>query len=134
MQPIFTDRAPAAIGPYSQAVEAKGFIFCSGQVGIVPEEGVLVRGDAGAQTQQIMENLASVLRAADLSFADVAKTTVYLLDMSDFGAVNAVYGQYFNDSKPARATVAVSALPLGARVEIDAIAVRPGDDTFRSTR
>lgn len=125
MQPIFTDRAPAAIGPYSQAVEAKGFIFCSGQVGIVPEEGVLVKGDAGAQTQQIMENLASVLRAADLSFADVAKTTVYLLDMSDFAAVNAVYGQYFNDSKPARATVAVSALPLGARVEIDAIAVRP---------
>ncbi len=125
MQPIFTDRAPAAIGPYSQAIEAKGFIFCSGQVGIVPEEGVLVKGDAGAQTQQIMENLASVLRAADLSFADVAKTTVYLLDMSDFAAVNAVYGQYFNDSKPARATVAVSALPLGARVEIDAIAVRP---------
>lgn len=126
MQSIFTERAPAAIGPYSQAVEANGFVFCSGQVGIVPEDGVLVDGDAGAQTQQVMENLGTVLRAADLSFSDVAKTTVYLLEMSDFPAVNAVYGQYFNDSKPARATVAVSALPLGARVEIDAIAVRPG--------
>lgn len=125
MQSIFTQRAPAAIGPYSQAIEVNGFIFCSGQVGIVPDSGKLVDGDAGAQTQQIMENLGTVLRAADLSFADVAKTTIYLLDMGDFAMVNAVYAQYFNDSKPARATVAVSALPLGAKVEIDATAVRP---------
>ncbi|MDQ6932404.1 MAG: RidA family protein [Candidatus Eremiobacteraeota bacterium] len=125
MHAIFTERAPAAIGPYSQAVEVNGLVFCSGQVGIVPEAGTLVDGDAGAQTQQIMDNLGSVLRAADLSFADVAKTTMYLLDMSDFPTVNAVYAQYFSGSKPARATVAVSALPLGARVEIDATAVRP---------
>ncbi len=125
MQSIFTQRAPAAIGPYSQAIEVNGLVFCSGQVGIVPESGKLVDGDAGAQTQQIMENLGTVLRAADLSFADVAKTTLYLLDMGDFAMVNAVYAQYFNDSKPARATVAVSALPLGAKVEIDATAVRP---------
>ncbi len=125
MKAISTERAPAAIGPYNQGIEANGIIFCSGQVAIVPEVGKLLDGDAGAQTQQIMENLGAVLRAADLSFADVAKTTIFLLDMSDYTAVNAVYGEYFNDWKPARATVAVTALPLGARVEIEAIAVRP---------
>ncbi|MDQ6826515.1 MAG: Rid family detoxifying hydrolase [Candidatus Eremiobacteraeota bacterium] len=122
---IFSQDAPQAIGPYSQAFESKGLVFCSGQVGIVPAQGKLIQGDAGVQTQQVMENLGAVLRAADLSFADVAKTTLYLVDMSDFAAVNAVYAQYFNETKPARATLAVSALPLGARVEIEAIAVRP---------
>jgi 2-iminobutanoate/2-iminopropanoate deaminase len=99
-------------------------VFCSGQVAIDPATGKLADGDVEAQTRQVLENLGSVLRAAGLGHGDVVKTTIFLLDMNDFGRVNAVYGRYFGRSAPARSTVAVAALPLGAKVEIEAIAVR----------
>jgi 2-iminobutanoate/2-iminopropanoate deaminase len=120
--------APAAIGPYSQAqvVRLHGgnkLVATAGQVALDPATGELVPGDVGAQTEQVMSNLAAVLRGAGLSLADVIKTTVYLVDMADFQAMNQVYGSHFTASPPARSTVAVAALPRNARVEIDAIAV-----------
>jgi 2-iminobutanoate/2-iminopropanoate deaminase len=123
--PVHSDQAPRAIGPYSQGVEAKAgrLVFLSGQIPLEPKTGELVAGDISVQTERVMENLGAVLRAASLGFADVARCTIYLLDLSEFAAVNAVYGRYFASSPPARATVQVSALPRGARVEIDAIAV-----------
>ncbi len=122
MNVIATDQAPAAIGPYSQAVQAAGFLFCSGQIPLDPATGELVRGDIQRETEQVMENLRAVLAAAGCGFAQVLRTTIYLVDMADFPAVNEVYGRYFADTKPARASVAVAALPKGARVEIDAVA------------
>ena len=120
---IHTTAAPAAIGPYSQAIAAGGFVFASGQIALDPRSGALVEGDVEAQTRQVAANLGAVLAAAGLSFADVVKTTVFLVDMNDFSAVNAVYGESFSgETPPARSTVAVLALPRGARVEIDAIA------------
>ncbi|HTD37291.1 MAG TPA: Rid family detoxifying hydrolase [Candidatus Limnocylindrales bacterium] len=122
---IHTVAAPEAIGPYSQAVGAGGYVFTSGQIGLDPSSGQLVEGGIEAQTRQVMANLAAVLAAAGLTFADVVKTTIFLIDMADFSAVNGVYGESFEDGpKPARSTVAVAALPRGARVEIEAIALR----------
>lgn len=122
MEVIATDRAPAAIGPYSQAVRCGGLVFCSGQIPLIPATGELLSGDIRIETKQVMENLAAVLTAAGSDFGRVVKTTIYLTDMADFPVVNEVYGSYFSDHKPARATVAVAALPRGARVEIEAIA------------
>jgi 2-iminobutanoate/2-iminopropanoate deaminase len=117
--------APRAIGPYSQAIAVPPgrMVFLSGQVALDPATGELVPGDVTAQTAQVMKNLGAVLAAAELSFDHLVRCTIYLVDLDDFGAVNAVYGQAFRGAPPARATVQVSALPRGARVEIDAIAV-----------
>jgi len=119
---IQTDRAPKAIGPYSQAIRSGDLVFCSGQVAIDPASGALVAGDAAEQTRQAIRNLAAVLEAAGLSLSHVVKTTIFLVSMDDFAAVNAVYAESFAADPPARATIAVAALPLGARVEIEAIA------------
>ncbi len=123
MKIIATDQAPAAIGPYSQAVQAGGMLFCSGQIPLDPATGELVSGDIGLETRRVMENLRGVLTAAGCGFDQVVRTTIYLVDMADFPVVNEVYGDYFPAAKPARATVAVAALPKGVRVEIDAVAV-----------
>jgi 2-iminobutanoate/2-iminopropanoate deaminase len=122
MKPVTSLSAPTAIGPYSQAIDAGDFVFLSGQVPIDPRTGELVTGDIGVQTDRVLDNLGAVLEAAGCSFADVVKTTIYLMDLGDFQAVNATYAKRFNEAPPARATVQVSALPKGARVEIDAIA------------
>lgn len=121
---ISTGDAPKAIGPYSQAIQAGGLLFCSGQIPLDPKSGDMVgASDVRAQTKRVMENLGAVLRAGGASFASVVKTTIYLADLQDFGTVNEIYGSYFQDAPPARATVQVAALPKGALVEIDAIAV-----------
>lgn len=122
MKIIATDQAPAAIGPYSQAVQAAGLVFCSGQIPLDPTSGELVSGDIRLETRRVMENLKGVLQAAGCGFGQVVRTTIYLVDMADFPVVNEVYGEYFPTEKPARATVAVAALPRGVRVEIDAVA------------
>jgi 2-iminobutanoate/2-iminopropanoate deaminase len=119
---IETDQAPAAIGPYSQAVECGGFVFASGQIPLEPSSGQVVEGGVEEQTERVMQNLSAVLRAAGTSLDRVVKTTIYLLDLNDFAAVNQVYAHHFDADPPARATVQVAALPKGARVEIDAIA------------
>jgi 2-iminobutanoate/2-iminopropanoate deaminase len=119
---ISTAQAPAAIGPYSQAIRADGYLFCSGQLGLDPATGDFVAGDVGAQAEQALRNLGAVLEAAGLTFEDVVKTTIFLADMADFAAVNGVYGRFVTDPPPARSTVAVAALPKGGRVEIEATA------------
>jgi 2-iminobutanoate/2-iminopropanoate deaminase len=119
---ITTPEAPAAIGPYSQAIAADGLLFCSGQLGLDPATGDFVAPDVEAQAARAMLNLGNVLEAAGCTFADVVKTTVFLADMADFAAVNAVYGRFVTDPPPARSTVQVAALPKGGRVEIEAIA------------
>jgi len=122
MKAISTSDAPAAIGPYSQAIRSGDLLFLSGQVPIDPKTGEIVAGDISVQTERVLDNLAAVLAAGGASFADVVKTTIYLTDLGDFQAVNQTYAKRFSDAPPARATVQVSALPKGARVEIDAIA------------
>jgi 2-iminobutanoate/2-iminopropanoate deaminase len=122
MKAISTPQAPAAIGPYSQAIQSGDLVFLSGQVPIDPATGELVAGDIAVQTERVLDNLAAVLAAAGCTFADVAKTTIYLVDLGDFQVVNQTYAKRFSAAPPARATVQVSALPKGARVEIDAIA------------
>jgi 2-iminobutanoate/2-iminopropanoate deaminase len=122
-QIVQTERAPKAIGPYSQAVVAGGFVFASGQIPIDPQTGEFVAGGISEQTEQVLHNLAEVLAAAGSSFAQVVKTTVYLADMNDFAAMNEVYGRYFTTEPPARATVQAARLPRDARVEIDVIAM-----------
>ncbi len=122
---VQTDAAPRAIGPYSQAVIANGFVFCSGQIPLDPETGAVVEGDVRAQTGRVMKNLAAVLAASGASFDRVVKTTIFLKDLSDFAAVNEVYGGYFTGAVPARATVEVSRLPRDVRVEIDMVAALP---------
>lgn len=121
---IATDGAPAAIGPYSQAIRAGCFVFCAGQLGLDPATGELVEG-VEAQTDRALKNLEAVLAADGLGFADVVKTTIFVLDMGDFQLVNGVYAKYMPEPFPARSTVAVAALPRGGRVEIEAIAHRP---------
>lgn len=121
--PVSTPDAPAAIGPYSQAVVHGGLVYCSGQIAIDPATGQVVAGDVAAQTAQVLTNLRAVLEAASSSTALVLKTTVYLRDMADFAAMNAVYAEYFPEPSPARATVAVAGLPRDVRVEIDCVAV-----------
>ena len=120
--PVHSDRAPAAIGPYSQAVRRGDTVFLSGQIPLDPATGTLVAGDVSVQTQRVVDNLAAILAAAGASFADVVRTTVYLLDMNDFAAMNAVYGAAMPTPPPARSTVQVSRLPRDVRVEIDVIA------------
>ena len=121
---VSPSNAPAALGPYSQATDAEGVVFCSGQVGIDPATKKLADGIEG-QTEQALRNLAAVLGAAGLGLADVVKTTIWLTDAADFTAVNAVYARHFDEPAPARSTPIVSALPLqGARISIEAIAVR----------
>lgn len=119
---IRTDKAPAPIGPYSQAILAGNELFCSGQIAIDPATGELTGNDAAAQAEQVLKNIGAILEAAQLSYADVVKTTIFLIDMNDFTSVNEVYAKYFDSTKPARSTVAVAALPKNARVEIEAIA------------
>jgi 2-iminobutanoate/2-iminopropanoate deaminase len=121
---IHTDEGPAALGPYSQAVDTGDFVFLSGQVGLDPATGKLVDEDVSGQTHRAMRNLKAVLAAADLNFGHVVKTTIYLTTMDDFQAVNAPYSEYFSDAPPARATIAVAGLPIGALVEIEMIAKR----------
>ncbi len=122
---VTSPSAPAAIGPYSQAIRAGSFVFLSGQIPLDPATGALVQGDIAAQTTRVMENLRAVLAAAGCTFADVVRTTIYLVDLTHFATVNETYGRFFAAPFPARATVQVSALPKGAQVEIDAIASRP---------
>ena|SRR5215469_1263964 len=117
--------APAAIGPYSQAIAAGTLLFCSGQLPIAPITGDLVGGDISAQTRQVFENMGAVLKSGGSSFAQVVKTTVFLTDLSDFGAMNRIYGEFFPDAAPARSTIQVAALPKGARIEIEAVALKP---------
>lgn len=121
---IFTEKAPAAIGPYSQAIEANGMVFMSGQIPVNPATGEFVEGGIVEQTTQVFENIKNVLAEAGLTTANVVKTTVFLADMSFFADMNAVYAKYFDGAFPARSAVAVKALPKGALVEIECIAVR----------
>jgi len=123
-QAVSTPQAPAAIGPYSQAISAGNFVFTSGQIPLDPATQAMVTGDVRAQAERVMENLAAVLAAAGATFAQVVKTTIYLADLADFAVVNEVYGKRFSGAPPARSTVQVAALPKGARVEIDLIAMK----------
>ena len=122
---IATDQAPAAVGPYSQAVRVGDFVFTAGQIALDPATGQLVADDIEAQTRQVLANLSAVLEAAGTSLSNVVKTTVFLADMAEFKAMNAVYAEFFSEGPPARSTVQVAALPLGARVEIEAVAIVP---------
>jgi 2-iminobutanoate/2-iminopropanoate deaminase len=122
-QIVSTPAAPAAIGPYSQAVKAQGLVFASGQIPLDPATGQIVEGDIQAQTKRVMENLGAVLAAAGSSFDRVVKSTIYLTNLGDFAKVNETYGSYFPSEPPARATVQVAALPRGVSVEIDVIAL-----------
>ncbi|MCK6536932.1 MAG: RidA family protein [Polyangiaceae bacterium] len=126
-QVISSPNAPAAIGPYSQAVASGDWLFLSGQIPLDPATGELVSGDIEVETRRVLDNLSFVLQAAGASFADLVKTTIYLTNLGDFAAVNRVYAERFGDSPPARATVQVAALPKGARVEIDGIARIPNE-------
>jgi 2-iminobutanoate/2-iminopropanoate deaminase len=125
MRAITTKTAPAAIGPYSQAVQASGFIFLSGQIPLDPGTGQMVQGDIGAQTERVLDNIGAILQAAGCTFAHVVKTTIFLSDMNDFQAVNDVYARRFPQNPPARSTVQAAALPRGAKVEIEAVACLP---------
>ena len=124
---IETNQAPAAIGPYSQAMQAGELVFLSGQIPLEPVTGELVAGGIEAQTRQVMSNLAAVLAAAGLDYACLVKTTIYLVDLGDFATVNRIYGECFGPVPPARATVQVAALPKGALIEIEGVAVKNGD-------
>ena len=124
MKPVSADGAPKALGPYSQAIDAGTLVCCSGQVGLDPATAKLVDGGIEAETARAIENLRAVLAAAGLGLGDVVKTTVFMVDLGEFAAMNAVYARYFAAPYPARATVQVAALPAKARVEIEAVAVR----------
>ena len=119
---ISTDKAPAAIGPYSQAVLACDLLFCSGQIALDPATGEMIQGDVVLQAERVMANIAAVLAAAGTGFDNVIKTTIFLVEMGDFAAVNEAYGRCFGEHKPARSTVAVKCLPRGALVEIEVVA------------
>lgn len=121
--PIHSDRAPAAVGPYSQAIRAGNLLFCAGQIPLDPGTGERVEGDVRVQTRQVLDNLQAVLEAAGASLSQVVKTTVFLVDLADFAAMNEIYAGRFRTPFPARSTIQVAALPKGARVEIEAIAV-----------
>jgi len=125
LKQISTDKAPAAIGPYSQGIVTNGFVFTAGQIALDPVAGKIVEGGIVDQTERVMQNLQEVLRAAGASWDDVVKTNVYLHDLSDFPTVNEIYGRWLGKARPARSTVQVPGLPRGALVEIDAIAVVP---------
>lgn len=123
---IATQKAPAAVGPYSQAVQVGDLIYTAGQIPLVPETGKLIEGGVEAQTRQVMQNLANVLEAAGSSLAYVVKTTIFVTNLADFAAINEVYGSFFASNPPARSTVQVAALPLGASIEIEAVAIKTG--------
>ena len=121
---IATSEAPAAVGPYSQAVAVGEMLFCAGQIPLDPSTGALIDGDITAQTTRVLQNIDAVLRANAMTFADVVKSTVFLVDLNEFAAMNAVYAKFFAEPFPGRTTVQVAALPKGAAVEIEVIAVR----------
>lgn len=125
-QPVVSNQAPAAIGPYSQAVRVGDWVFLSGQIPLHPQTGEVIVDNIESATARVMENLGAVLIAAGLTFDHVIKTTIYLTDLGDFASVNAVYGTYFPENPPARATVQVAALPRGVSIEIDAVACADG--------
>ena len=125
MKTIHTDDAPQAIGPYAQATVGGGFVWCSGQVAIVPATGKLLDGDVQAETRQALKNLTAVLEAAGSSLENVLRCTVYLKDMNDFKAMNEIYGDVFSAHKPARAAIEIARLPLDAAVEISCVALAP---------
>jgi 2-iminobutanoate/2-iminopropanoate deaminase len=130
---ISTSEAPAAIGPYSQAVRSGNFLFCSGQIPLDPKSGQIVPGDIAAQTRRVLDNVGAVLKAEGLTFENVVKTTIFLTDLGDFQTVNETYGSYFKRQPPARSTVQVSALPKGAKVEIEVIAVADEGESSEET-
>ena len=123
-QVVATENAPAAIGPYSQAVRVGPTLYCSGQIPLDPATGLLVSGPIEDQTRRVLDNLGAVLKAAEMGFGDVVKVTVYLKDLNNYGAMNAVYAEYFSEAKPARAAVEVSRLPKDVGIEIECIAVK----------
>jgi 2-iminobutanoate/2-iminopropanoate deaminase len=125
LQTIQTDKAPAAIGPYSQGVVANGFLFTAGQIALDPASGQIVDGDVVVQSEQVFKNLAAILDAAGVTWADVVKATVFLMDMRDFPRMNEVYARIMGDARPARSTVQVSGLPRGVIVEIDLVVAIP---------
>jgi 2-iminobutanoate/2-iminopropanoate deaminase len=122
LQSVHTERAPRAIGPYSQAVIVDGWVFCSGQIALDPATGEVVSGDVAAQTERVLKNLTAVLEASGVKLDRVVKTTVFLANMADFAAMNEVYGKHFGEHRPARATVAAAGLPRGVAVEIECVA------------
>jgi len=122
---IATDKAPKAIGPYSQGVKAGGLVFFSGQIPLDPATGEIAGKDIKEQTERVMENIAALLAAAGLDFRDVVKSTIYLTDLADFGVVNEIYGRSFPEAQPARSTIEVKGLPRGAGVEIELVALSP---------
>jgi 2-iminobutanoate/2-iminopropanoate deaminase len=125
LQHVTTDHAPAAIGPYSQAVIANGFLYTAGQIALDPASGQMVKADIVAQTERIMENLQKILESAGATWNDVVKTTVYLQDLAHFPTVNEIYGRWIGEARPARSTVQVAALPRGGLIEVDLIALLP---------
>ena len=134
---ISTTEAPAAIGPYSQAIRSGSMLFCAGQIPLDPKTGQMVSDDISEQTKRVLENISALLRAENLNFNHVVKTTIFLISMGDFQTVNEIYATYFRENPPARSTVAVSALPKGAKIEIEVIAVAgesdPGGKTVSDT-
>jgi 2-iminobutanoate/2-iminopropanoate deaminase len=125
VQHVKTEHAPVAIGPYSQGIIANGFLYTAGQIAIDPASGQMAESDIVGQTDQVMQNLQSILESAGARWSDVVKTTVYLHDLADFPTVNEIYGRWIGDARPARSTVQVAALPRGALIEIDLIALLP---------
>src|ERR1700732_4547560 len=124
---ISTTDAPSAVGPYSQAVRVGSTIYCAGQIPLDPKSGQLVSKDISEQTRRVLDNITAVLKAEGLTFENIVKTTIFLTDLADFQTVNEIYASYFKQAPPARSTVQVAALPKGARIEIEAIAVDDGD-------
>lgn len=129
---ISTNDAPAAIGPYSQAVRVGSLLFSAGQIPLDPKTGQIVSGDVGTQTRRVLDNLQAVLQADSLNFSHVVKTTIFLTDLADFQTVNEIYGTYFKDQPPARSTVQVAALPKNAKIEIEVIAMAEGGSRDKS--
>lgn len=125
---VSTQDAPAAIGPYSQAIRAGSMLFCSGQIPLDPKSGQIVSGGIDVQTRRVLDNITAVLKTEGLTFANIVKTTIFLTDLGDFQTVNEIYGSYFKQQPPARSTVQVPALPKGANIEIEVIAVADDDD------
>jgi len=130
---VSTSDAPAAIGPYSQAVRVGSMLFCAGQIPLDPKTGQMVSDDISEQAKRVLENIAAILKAEHLSLDHIVKTTIFLTSMNDFQSVNEIYGTYFRQDPPARSTVAVAALPKGAKVEIEVIAMAAGDASVAKT-
>jgi 2-iminobutanoate/2-iminopropanoate deaminase len=130
---VSTSEAPAAVGPYSQAIRSGSMLFCAGQIPLDPQTGQIVSEDISEQTRRVLENIAAILKAEHLAFDHVVKTTIFLTSMGDFQTVNEIYATYFRENPPARSTVAVSALPKGAKVEIEVIAMASDSSTGGKT-